>query len=106
MSVKTVEVVDAMPKVEFGEIEMDRGRDEEDYHQHLEDPAMDQRGGAEPSLGQTSIDSSGLDPHSLLQQLRAVVTHSIDKARRDLIAARHQQCADISAHVVQNNHSR
>jgi hypothetical protein len=48
VSVKSVEVVDALPTVEFGEIELDRGRDEEEYHQYLEDLPVDQSGGAEP----------------------------------------------------------
>jgi hypothetical protein len=44
-----VEMVDTVPMLDFGEIEMDWGRDEADYHQYLEDLAMDRRDGAEPS---------------------------------------------------------
>ena len=47
IAVKGVELVDSIPTVEFGEIEL--SMDEADYHQYLEDMAMDQQGDAEPS---------------------------------------------------------
>jgi hypothetical protein len=40
-------MVDAVPTVDLGGVEMEWGRDEADYHQDLEDLAMDTRGGAE-----------------------------------------------------------
>jgi hypothetical protein len=47
VEVEGVELVEGMPTVEFGEIEL--STDEEDYHQYLEDMAMDRRGAGEPS---------------------------------------------------------
>jgi hypothetical protein len=45
VTVEGVELAEAMPTVEFGEIES--STDEADYHQYLEDLAMDQRGTGE-----------------------------------------------------------
>jgi hypothetical protein len=47
VSVEGVELVDAIPTVEFGEI--DFSADEADYHQYLEDLAIDQRDPSQPS---------------------------------------------------------
>jgi hypothetical protein len=47
VSLEGVELVDAIPTVEFGEIDL--ATDEADYHQYLEDLAMDQRDPSEPS---------------------------------------------------------
>jgi hypothetical protein len=50
VSVENVEIVDALPTVDFGEIEMVQDeRDEADYPQYPEDPSMVSRGNAEPS---------------------------------------------------------
>jgi len=47
VTVEGVELVDLIPTVEFGEIDL--SMDEADYHQYLEDLAMDQPGSGEPS---------------------------------------------------------
>jgi rRNA-processing protein FCF1 len=47
VTVEGVELVEAMPTVEFGEIEL--SADEADYHQYLEDMAMDRRDPSQPS---------------------------------------------------------
>jgi hypothetical protein len=47
VSVEEVELVDSMPTVEFGEIEL--SMNDSDYDQYLEDMAMDQQGPSEPS---------------------------------------------------------